>query len=122
MPLRLKDDSYLLDEAMLDEVQEIAKYGYKAVREDKFAWREAKDAEGLSNEEKQALLAGKMLVREQKPHICYNFIMTMDDLHNLSAEQFVKNINCTPSDLNADTAHELLFKATQRFRSIETFR
>lgn len=63
-----------------------------------------------------------MLVREQKPHICYNFIMTMDDLKELPAEDFVRNINCQPTDLNAETAYDLLFKATQRFRSVETFR
>jgi hypothetical protein len=83
VPLKLQAGGYVLDTGLLDLVEQVATQGYRQARNNEFAWMKA---QGFPDEEKQALLQDKILVREQKPHICYTFIMTMDKLHEMSAE------------------------------------
>lgn len=61
-------------------------------------------------------------MKQDKPHSCYHFLKILEDLKNLTAEEFAEAIKAKPEGLGCATAYELLFNASTRFKSVHTFR
>ena len=63
-----------------------------------------------------------MLVNQEKPHTLYFYDNLFGDMKNRPAGELAIALRCQPTDLNCTTAHELLFSAITRFKSITGFR
>ena len=62
-----------------------------------------------------------MFINERRPHSMYHFDSLFDVNHS-SASELAKALRCSSSDLNCETAHQLLYQANTRFKSIIGFR
>lgn len=76
----------------------------------------------LSKEDRDIYLRRHMLVNGNKKHRCYHYDMLLEDLHNMSAEEFAIAIRGKPENLHCTTAYDLLYKASTRFHSVNSFR
>ncbi len=97
----------------------IDKEGYKTLQQN--VVEEAKSL-GLSKEERDAYFRKHMLVKEDKKHRCYHYSDLIEDLHEMSAEDFAIAIRGKPENLLCKTGFDLLFKANTRFQSVNSFR
>jgi hypothetical protein len=62
------------------------------------------------------------MVGQEKKHRVYHFIQMLDNLKEMSAVDFAKAIKGKPENLGCKTGYELLFTASTRFMSINSFR
>jgi hypothetical protein len=63
-----------------------------------------------------------MLVKEDKPHSCYHFFKLLDNLKEMSAEEFAEEIKGKPENLGCTTAYDLVYNVSTRFKSVQSFR
>ena len=63
-----------------------------------------------------------MLVKEDKPNSCYHFASFLQNLPQMSAEEFAIAIKGSPEELNCSSAYDLLWNVNTRFKSIISFR
>jgi hypothetical protein len=63
-----------------------------------------------------------MLVKEDKPNSCYTYVDLCGNLKKMSARDFASKLKCSPEELNCETAHDLLYSAVTRFKSIMGYR
>lgn len=60
---------------------------------------------GISTlEEKLNFLNTNILVKHDKPHSCYHFLRILEDLPNMSAEEFAEAIKGKPENLGCNNA------------------
>ena len=64
----------------------------------------------------------RMLVKHDKPHICYNFSEQVCNLKQMTAETFAQKIKGKGTDLNCDNAFELVYTANVKYQSVKNFR
>ena len=69
-----------------------------------------------------ALLHKWMLVKEDKPNSCYHFDKLLQNLDQMSAEEFAVAIRGQPTELNSDNAYKLIWTDPCRFKSVVKFR
>ena len=72
--------------------------------------------------EKYELLKKWMLVKQDKPNSIYHFARLLENLREMPAGEFAQAIRGKPDDLGCETAYDLLFNITTRFKSIGSFR
>lgn len=63
-----------------------------------------------------------MLVKADKPNSCYTYTDYIDNLKQMKASDLAVALKCSPSELNCETAYELLYTAVTRFKSIIGYR
>jgi hypothetical protein len=63
-----------------------------------------------------------MLVKQDKPNSIYHFARLLENLREMPAGEFAQAIRGKPDDLGCETAYDLLFNITTRFKSIGSFR
>lgn len=63
-----------------------------------------------------------MLVKEDKPHSCYNYFNILENLKEMTAQRFAEEIKGKPENLGCDTAFDLVFNVSTRFKSVTSFR
>lgn len=63
-----------------------------------------------------------MLVKYDKPNSCYTFVDLLCNLREMKATDLALALKCGTSDLNCETAHDLLYKTPTRFKSIVGYR
>jgi hypothetical protein len=63
-----------------------------------------------------------MLVKADKPNSCYTYTDYLDNLKQMKASDLAVALKCSPSELNCETAYELLYTAVTRFKSIIGYR
>ena len=81
------------------------------------------DSKNLSNKDARVeKLKERILVKEDKPNICYTYNNLLENLTSLSAEEVAAAIKGKPEHLGCETGFELLFEASTRFNCIKTFR
>lgn len=102
------------------KVERISKQGYRQLQIPIIQELQEKKISTLK--ERIDYLQKYILVKEDKPHRCYHFFQLLENLHELTAEEFASAIKGKPENLNCKTAYELLFKVSSRFQSINSFR
>ena len=80
------------------------------------------DGDGGHIDSQNALLHKWMLVKEDKPNSCYHFDKLLQNLHQMSAEEFAVAIRGQPTELNCVKAYDLIWDAPTRFKSVMKFR
>ena len=63
-----------------------------------------------------------MLVKEDKPNSCYHFDKLLQNLDQMSAEEFAVAIRGQPTELHSKNAYELIWTKPTRFKSVLKFR
>lgn len=63
-----------------------------------------------------------MFVKGEKPNSCYHYDMFLEDLDQMTSEDFALCIRGQPTELNCKTAVELLWDVPTRFKSVMSFR
>lgn len=63
-----------------------------------------------------------MLIKADKPNSCYTYTDYIDNLKQMKASDLAVALKCSPSELNCETAYELLYTAVTRFKSIIGYR
>ena len=60
-----------------------------------------------------------ILVKEDKPNVCYNFHKLFENLNDVTAEEVAIAIRGKPENLACSTGYEMIFEAPTRFNSIK---
>ena len=105
VPLILKKDcnvssgqlAYEVDKKLLKKVENITLNGYKKCQPNITEWLRSKGLlDPAGNPGQTALLQKHMLVKEDKPNSCYHFAKLLQNLKEMSAEDFAVAIKGTP--------------------------
>ena len=114
---------YEVDKKMLEKVEQLSQRGYKDCQPNIIEWLKLKGLFDMPGAPAQtAILKKWMLVKEDKPNSCYHFAQLLQNLDKMSAEEFAVAIKGTPEELQCKVAHDLLWTASTRFKSIVSFR
>lgn len=68
------------------------------------------------------LLEKYMLIKADKPNSCYTYTDYIDNLKQMKAADLAESLKCSATELNCETAYELLYSACTRFKSIIGYR
>lgn len=115
--------TYAVDTKLLQKTEALFKRGYNKCQDNVPDWLRKKGLLGsASKEARDALLSKWMFVKSEKPNSCYHYDMFLEDLDQMSSEDFALCIRGQPTELNCRTAVDLLWNVPTRFKSVMSFR
>ena len=94
--------------------------GYPACKPNINEWLKTKQIKSI--EDRNELLDKYMLVKADKPNSCYTFTDYIENLKQMKAADLAVALKCSATELNCETAYELLYSACTRFKSIIGYR